>query len=86
MASILKRIGKQSNVPFHTFECDDVSDLSKIDVSQSPMGSRCYVINTGTWYALNSAKKWKAMPASGGGGGDTPEEGEEIIYDGGEES
>lgn len=89
MASILKNIGKQTNVPFHTFECDDVSDLSKIDVSKSPMGSRCYVINAGAWYALNSSKQWKAMPApgsGGGGGGDTPEEGEEIIYDGGEES
>lgn len=87
MASILKQIGKQTNVPCHTFECDDVSDLSKIDVSKSPMGSRCYVINTGDWYALNSAKAWKKVPAGGNsGGGDTPEEGEDIVYDGGEEN
>ena len=92
MASILKKIGSTTNVPVHTFECDDVADLSKIDVSKSPMGSRCYVINTGTWYALNSKKQWKTVPSGGGdnpgggGGGDLPEEGEEIVYDGGEES
>lgn len=88
MASILKMIGKQTNTPVHTFECDDTADLSKIDISKSPMGSRCYVINTGTWYALNSRKEWKKVPSggnSGGGGGDTPESGEDIIYDGGEE-
>ena len=74
MAFILKSIGKQTNVPFHKFECDDVSDLSKIDVSNSPMGSRCYTINDGSWYALNSSKQWKIMPAWGSGGGeDIPE-------------
>lgn len=83
MAYILRTIGKASNVPYHYFECDNESDLSTIDVSQSVMGSRCYVINTGKTYALNSNKQWKVVPSSSGGGGADPED--YIIYDGGEE-
>lgn len=80
MASILKQIGKQTNIPYHTFNCDDKSDMEAIDVSRSPMGSRCYVINDGDSYILNSKKEWKLVPrGSGSSGGD-------IIYDGGEET
>ena len=47
------------------------------------MGSRCYVINSGNLYVLNSAKVWKKAPVStGGGGGDVPSV-EEVVYDGG---
>ena len=50
------------------------------------MGSRCYVINSGVTYALNSAKQWKKVPSGSSGGGDTPDvPGSDIIYDGGEE-
>lgn len=80
MASILKKIGKQINIPYHTFNCDDKSDMEAIDVSRSPMGSRCYVINDGDSYILNSKKEWKLVPRSSGGGS-----GGDIIYDGGEE-
>ena len=82
MASILKKMGKQTNIPYHTFNCDDKSDMEAIDVSRSPMGSRCYVINDGDSYILNSKKEWKLVPRSSGGGGS----GGDIIYDGGEEA
>ena len=95
MAYILKKIGNTANVPCRTFECDNESDLSSIDVSAAPMGSRCYVINTGKVYALNSDKVWKLVPNSsssdqnydGGdeGSGNTGPEGSDVIYDGGEE-
>lgn len=84
MAYILRTIGKASNVPYHYFECDNESDLSTIDVSQSVMGSRCYVINTGRTFALNSSKQWKLVP-SGSSGGGSAEPDKDIIYDGGEE-
>lgn len=84
MAYILKKVGKASNIPYHYFECDNESDLSTIDVAQAPMGSRCYVINTGKSYALNSLKEWKLVPNSGGGGGGE-DDSDEIIYEGGEE-
>ena len=94
MAYILKRVGKATNVPYHYFECDNESDLSVIKVTGIPMGSRCYVINSGKTYALNSLKEWKLVPigslsggsgdsgGSGGGGGS----GGDVIYDGGEET
>lgn len=91
MSYILKKIGKSTNVPYRTFECDDESDLSAIDVTGAPMGSRCYVINSGKWFALNSVGEWKNIPNSGTGGGDDPSEpevpqpGDDVIYDGGEE-
>ena len=87
MAHILKKIGSAANVPCRTFECDDESDLRNIDIAGVPMGSRCYVINSGKWFALNSAGAWKRVPASGGGSSDPDvPPGEEIVYDGGEEN
>lgn len=89
MAYILKKIGNAANVPFHYFECDTESDLPSINVVSAPMGSRCYVINSGKTYALNGLKQWKLVPSggssggSGGGSGDDPSG--DIIYDGGEE-
>ena len=69
MASILKKIGNSSNVPFQTFEVDNFADMQTLDVSRAIMGSRCYIINTGETYALNSDKQWKKVPAGSGGGG-----------------
>lgn len=94
MAYILRNIGEAQNVPYFTFECDDVEDLPLIDVSRAVMGSRCYVINTGNWYALNSKKQWKVMPASATGSGSGSGSGsgdsggasdDDIIYEGGME-
>lgn len=56
--------------------------MEAIDVSRSPMGSSCYVINDGDSYILNSKKEWKLVPRNSGGGGS----GGDIIYDGGEEA
>lgn len=82
MASILKNVGRSTNVPYKTFEVDELSDMYAIDVSHVIMGSRCYIINTGEWYALNSQKQWKPVPAGGsGGGGFDPDT--TYIYDGG---
>lgn len=83
MAYILRQKGSDTNILCHYFECDEESDLSTIDTSSAPMGSRCYVINSGNLYVLNSAKVWKKAPVStGGGGGDVPSV-EEVISDGG---
>ena len=68
MSYILKKIGKSANIPYRTLECDDESDLNAIDITEVPMGSCCYVINSGKWFALNSIGKWKNIPNSGGGG------------------
>ena len=80
MASILRKIGNADNVAVNYYEVDTERDMWEIDVSNVPMGSRCYVINTGSTYALNSSKEWKLVPTGGGGGG-TPSG--DVIYDGG---
>lgn len=90
MAYVLKNIGRATNMPYYTFECDDVEDLPLIDISEAIMGSRCYVINTGASYALNSKKEWKIIPTSSGEGGDSGGSGGsgsegDLIYEGGME-
>lgn len=82
MAYILRQKGSNTNILCHYFECDEESDLSTIDTSSAPMGSRCYVINSGNLYVLNSKKDWKKAPVSTGGGGDVPSI-EEVVHDGG---
>lgn len=66
MGYIKKKIGDISNVPYVTFECDTVADVAAIDVSNVVMGSRCYVVDTGATYALNSNGEWKEVPIGGG--------------------
>ena len=68
MAYILSKIGQSFNVPVHIYEADTEEDMNSINLQSVPMGSKCYIINDGKWYMLNSEGKWKAMPLSGGGG------------------
>lgn len=85
MAYILKNIGNKPNIPYRVFECDSTEDISKIPTAGVLMGSRCYVINEGKEFALNSAGEWKRVPSSSGGGEEPEPEIETIIYDGGSE-
>lgn len=93
MAHILKKIGDTPNIPFYYFECDNSSDLANISLTMVPMGSRCYVINEGKTYALNSSRVWKLVPTNTPSddpvGPNEPVEPDDpsgdIVYDGGEE-
>lgn len=80
MPYILKQVGSIPNIPINYFECDNESDLTDIKASDLKMGDRCYVINSGITYALNSQKQWKKVPTSSSSGSGSGE-----IYDGGEE-
>ena len=81
MASELIKIGKSDNIPICTYNVDTEEDMNTIDLQGVPMGSKCYIINDGKWYILNSEGKWKAMPLSGGGSSPSGD----VIYDGGTE-
>lgn len=88
MAHILKQIGDTPNIPFYMFECDDSSDLVNIPLTMVPMGSRCYVINEGKTYALNSQHEWKLIPGNPSsdepsGPSDPDEPNDDITYEGG---
>lgn len=93
MAFLLKRVGKTPNIPFKHFVCDDKSDLSTIELYLVPIGSTCYVVNTGETYVLNSKNEWKLRPAGASApendnnpdGGEVPDSGGGGgIWDGGE--
>ena len=73
----MRKIGNADNVAVNYYEVDTERDMQEIDVVNAPMGSRCYIINTGDTYALNSNKEWKSVPKGSGG---------DIIYDGGSDS
>ena len=79
MSYILRKVGNATNIAVNQYEADTELDMKDINVQEAPMGSRCYVINTGSTYALNSSKEWKLVPTGGGGG--TPSG--DVIYDGG---
>ena len=81
MASNLIKIGKSDNIPICTYNVDTEEDMNTIDLQGVPMGSKCYIINDGKWYMLNSEGKWKAMALSGGGSSPSGD----VIYDGGTE-
>ena len=71
MAYILRKIGNADNIAINYYEVDTERDMQEIDVANAPMGSRCYIINIGSTYVLNSNKEWKLVPTgSGSGGGD----------------
>ena len=61
MAYITKKIGDRYNQPTYYFECDDIADMADIPLLMVPMGSRCFVINEGARYALNSNQEWKLV-------------------------
>ena len=69
MASILRKIGNADNIAVNYYEVDIERDMQEVDISNAPMGSCCYVINTGSTYTLNSNKEWKLVPTSGGSSG-----------------
>ena len=81
MASKLIKIGKSDNIPICAYNVDTEEDMNTIDLQGVPMGSKCYIINDGKWYMLNSEGKWKAMALSGGGSSPSGD----VIYDGGTE-
>lgn len=69
MSYILRKVGNATNIAVNQYEADTELDMKDINVHKAPMGSRCYVINTGTWYVLNDKGEWKVVPKKEGGGG-----------------
>ena len=62
------------------YRADSYVDVMQIDVSTAGMGSTVFVIDTSTYYMLNSQKQWIAVDLGNAGGGDVPSV---VIYDGG---
>ena len=69
MSYILRKVGNATNIAVNQYEADTELDMKDINVQEAPMGSRCYVINTGVWYVLNDKGEWKVVPKKEEGGG-----------------
>ena len=69
MSYILRKVGNATNIAVNQYEADTELDMKDINVQEAPMGSRCYVINTGAWYVLNDKGEWKVVPKKEEGGG-----------------
>ena len=68
MSYILRKVGNATNIAVNQYEADTELDMKDINVHEAPMGSRCYIINTGAWYVLNDKGEWKVVPKKEGGG------------------
>ena len=60
MAYILRKIGNADNIAVNQYEADTELDIKDINVQEAPMGSRCYVIESGNTYILNGSKEWRS--------------------------
>ena len=58
MAITLKKIGNTPNVPFIKYVTDTTTQMNGLDVTSTPMGSECFVIEESKNYILNSSKQW----------------------------
>lgn len=60
MSYILRKVGNAINIAVNQYEADTELDIKDINVQEAPMGSRCYVIESGNTYVLNGSKEWRS--------------------------
>ena len=70
------------------FIIDTYDDINAINVKKITPGSTVFVIDASEYYMLNTKLEWKKINVANGtnmpgGGGTTPDEEIEVIYDGG---
>ena len=64
------------------YNVDTTAELAKFNVTHEKMGTTAFVIETSKYYMLNSHKTWKRIDPYGSSSF-TPEDGDEIVYEGG---
>ena len=60
MAYILEKVGEATNIATYNYVTNTEAEVHDIDVNETPMGSRCYVIESGNTYVLNGSKEWRS--------------------------
>ena len=60
MSYILRKVGNATNIAVNQYEADTELDIKDINVQEAPMGSRCYIIESGNTYVLNGSKEWRS--------------------------
>ena len=67
------------------YNVDTEAELADINLTHEYMGTTAFVIENSKYYMLNGEKVWKEIDPYGGsaGSGSIPDEGTEVIYEGG---
>jgi len=65
------------------YNVDTKAELAQLDTKYEVMGTTAFVIENSKYYMLNGSKIWKQIDPYGGSGSFNPEEGDEIVYEGG---
>jgi hypothetical protein len=84
------KITANGNRPAHgvkKYLVDTFNDLAEIKLTDAvASGSTAFASKEDKWYVLDLHRKWVAMKAPGGGGSedDDPDEGDVVIYEGGD--
>ena len=85
------KITANGNRPAHgvkKYLVDTFGDLAEIKLTDTvASGSTAFASKEDKWYVLDLHRKWVAMKMPGGGGGsedDDPDEGDVVIYEGGD--
>ena len=65
MGVYLTKIGNTYNIPIQTYECDNDTDKSGLDVTHLDPGTRLHVIDSDKNYVLNNNKEWKEISSGG---------------------
>ena len=60
MTYILEKVGETSNIATYNYIANTEAEVHDIDVNETPMGSCCYVIESGNTYVLNGSKEWRS--------------------------
>ena len=64
------------------YNLDTVEELKTLDPVGEVMGTTAFIISTSQYYMVNGSNEWKEINPKGSGSS-TPEDDDEIIYDGG---
>ena len=68
------------------YNVDTFAELQEL--THELMGTTAFVIENSKYYMVNGSKQWKEIRpygtgSGGSGGGDEPDSGKDIVYDGG---
>lgn len=82
---MIQIIRNRAQTGIKDYVCDVKSDLPKISLRTTLMGSTCYVIEEGKIYILDGSKNWVLKKNSGSSSATIPgDEDIEVDMDGGE--
>lgn len=78
--------GKKISYGIKHYNVDTMAELATINPKKEQMGTTAFVLENSKYYMVDGTYAWKHIQPFGAntnGGGDTPPEDEDVIYNGG---